>query len=162
MPGVSLFRSIPVVESICRADMLPSGVSNYARDTITLGWEDRLRVRARRVSDGGFEFATTLPRGTVLRNGDSFVFDGQQQIVDVVERAEPVLVVAPASDAEQALFAYHIGNSHQPLMIADGLLICPESPEMVQVLGYHAIPFTTARRPFTPVGRVADHRHRQS
>jgi urease accessory protein UreE len=160
MPGVSLFRSIPVVESVMRLDALPPASAAYARDAITLGWEERLRVRARRVSDGGFEFATTLPRGTVLGNGDALVVDAARLVIAVVERAEPVLVITPETEAARALFAYHIGNSHQPLMIADGLLICPESPETIQVLGYHGIPYTRASRSFTPAGRVADHRHR--
>ena len=34
-----------VVEQIHREDALPQTSSGYARDTLTLGWEDRLRVR---------------------------------------------------------------------------------------------------------------------
>jgi urease accessory protein UreE len=162
VPGVSLFRSIPVVESVCRAAALPTAASAYARDAITLGWEERLRVRTRRVSDNRFEFATTLPRGTVLHDGDCFVLDPQQLVIHVVERAEPVLVIEAASPAERAFFAYHIGNSHQPLMIAGERLVCLDSPEMSQVLAYHGIPFSKDLRSFTPVGRVANHRHAQS
>jgi urease accessory protein UreE len=160
--GVSLFRSIPVVESIHRLEALPAVAVGYARDAITLGWEERLRVRARRVSDQGFEFATTLPRGTVLGDGDAFVLDAPQLVIRVIERHEQVLVVESGSEDERALYAYHIGNSHQPLMIAAGVLICLDSPEMTQVLSYHGIPFTKAVRSFTPVGRVADHRHSSS
>ncbi len=52
-----------------------------AATTSTLGWEERLKVRARRESDTGFEFATALPRGTVLRDGDCFVFDDLKIVV---------------------------------------------------------------------------------
>ena len=162
MAGVSLFRSMPVVESVHRLAALPAAAVAYARDTITLGWEDRLRVRARRVTDNGVEFATTLPRGTVLRDGDGFVLEAQRLVIRVIERGESVLVVDAASDDDRTLFAYHIGNSHQPLMIAAGQLICPDSPEMTQVLAYHGIPFTRSVRAFTPAGRVADHRHGSS
>ena len=66
--------------------MLPASSTAYQRHTITLGWEDRLRVRARRTSDQGFEFATTLVRGSTLAAGDCFVFDDRRLIIEVVEK----------------------------------------------------------------------------
>jgi urease accessory protein len=128
-------------------------------DTITLGWEERLKIRARRVSDQGFEFATALPRGTVLSEGDLLVFDEERLSVCVREALEPVLVIRPETSAEWARIAYHIGNSHQPLMVAADGIVCPEVPGMEQVLSYHAIPFTRERRVFTPMAQIPDHQH---
>lgn len=149
------FRSVPIVRSVVRAQQLP-GVPPH-RDTITLDWEDRLRTRARRRSDGGVEFATALPRGTVLRAGDGFLVG--DVLVEVVELEEPVLIVEPKTPTEWALFAYQIGNSHQPIMITDTAIVCPVVPGMEGVLRYHNIPFTRAERPFTPVTVTVDHRH---
>ena len=126
---------------------------------MTLGWEERLKARARRRSDGGFEFATALPRGTVLRQDDCFVFDAQRIVVRVVEREEPMLVVRPKDHREWGVFAYHIGNSHQPVMIADDAIVCPDALGMDQLLKYHAIPFLRERRRFTPLGQSSDHQH---
>ena len=49
--------------------------SRIARDTITLGWEERLKARGRRRRTAASSSATALPRGTVLRGGDCFVLD---------------------------------------------------------------------------------------
>jgi len=137
-------------------DAIPAG---FARDTITLGWEERTRVHGRRVSDGGVEFATSLPRGTVLREGDAFVLDEERVVVTVRERAEPVFVIEPRSAHEWALFAYHIGNRHQPVMITDRALVCPDVPGVEQLLRQHRMPYVRAIAPFTPVAATAAHQH---
>jgi urease accessory protein len=162
MPGLSRFRSLPIVEQVLADAQIPEPARAYAWDTITLGWEERLRARARRRTDRGTEFATALPRGTILRQDDCLVVETLSLIVAVVEAVEPVLVVRPQGAGEMALFAYHIGNSHQPLMIDRDALVCPDSPMLQQVLAYHRIPFTRETRPFTPVGRVVDHQHARS
>jgi urease accessory protein len=152
----TVFKPLAVVTSVCSEDDLPQGAT---RDTVTLGWEDRVRARARRRSDRGLEFATALKRGTVLREGDWLVLDVPPVAVRVIEEAEPVLVVRPQSDAEWALFAYHIGNSHLPLMLAADGLVCPCVVGAEQVLACHRIPFSREDRPFTPVGQVPAHQH---
>lgn len=137
-----VFKSVPVVHERHAAESLPAHACGYARDTVTLGWEERLRARGRRRSDGGIEFGTALPRGTVLRGGDLLVLDHPALLVRVIEREESVLIVRPAATPDWALFAYLIGNSHQPVMIAADGLVCPDVPGMEQVLAHHRIPFT--------------------
>jgi len=159
-----VFKPLPIAREAHRVEALSPDAAGFARHTLTLGWEDRLRARGRRRSDQGAEFGTALPRGTVLRNGDCLIVRDLSLVVAIVERSEPVFVIVPGSPAEWAMFAYHIGNSHQPLMVADGALICPDLPGMEQVLQYHGIAFTRDLRPFTPVTGagdpyVAGHRH---
>ena len=148
-----------VVERICRDRELPDTCRSYTRDTVTLGWEDRTHVHGRRRTDGGVEFGTALPRGTVLHAGDLLVLDGEQLVVAVVERPEAVFVIEPRSAPEWALFAYHIGNRHQPLMITDHALVCPEVAGVEQLLQQHKMPYTRATRPFTPAATIAGHQH---
>ena len=145
-----------VVDRVHRTADLPE---SFRADTITLGWEDRTRVHGRRRSDSGLEFATSLPRGTVLRDGDCFVLDAERVMVTVRERPEPVFVVEPRSAAEWALFAYHIGNRHQPVMITDRALVCPDVPGVQQLLEQHHMPFARATAPFTPVAATSGHQH---
>lgn len=154
-----MFRSVPVARQRRREDTLPIAASSYARDTVTLGWEDRFKTRARRTSDAGFEFATALPRGTVLVAGDLLVLDDAGRVIEVRELDEDVLVIRPATPRQWALFAYHIGNSHQPIMITDAGIVCAELLGMRQVLEFHGIPFERERMPFTPVGLIPDHQH---
>ena len=154
-----MFTSIPTARDLTTLDAIPARAAGYPRDTVTLGWEERVKARARRRSDGGLEFATTLARGTVLRDGDCFVFDTPPVIVRVVESAEPVLVIRPETPADWALFAYHIGNSHQPMMVDGAGIVCPDYLGMSQVLEYYGIAFTREERPFTPIGQIPGHRH---
>jgi urease accessory protein len=148
-----------VVERVYRETELADASRDYARDTITLGWEDRTHVHGRRRTDGGVEFGTSLPRGTVLRAGDCFVIDEARLIVAVVEQPEPVFVVEPRSAPEWALFAYHIGNRHQPVMITDRALVCLDVPGVEPLLQQHRMPYTRAMLPFTPAATVAAHHH---
>jgi len=152
-------RQLPVAAAVFRPETLPIHARDYTRDTVMLGWDDRLRARGRRTSDGGIEFGTALPRGTILRAGDCLVLDGPRSVVVVVERNEAVFVIAPRTPEQWGLFAYHIGNNHQPMMIAADGIVCPDVPGMEELLAQHAIPFARASRPFTPVGHVPDHAH---
>lgn len=149
----------PIVELVYRAGALPESARVYTRDTITLGWEDRLQAHARRRSDGGVEFGASLPRGTVLRADDCFVLDDARTIVTVVERPEAVFLITPRDAQEWGLFAYHIGNRHQPLMIAEEGLVCPDVAGVEQLLQQQRMPYVRALLPFTPASSVAGHQH---
>ncbi len=156
---ISVFKTLPVADRSYRAENLPPECHAYRRDTITLGWEDRLKMRGRRRSDGGVELGTALPRSTVLRDGDCLVVDALRLVVVVVERAEPVFLIAPRDAAEWALFAYHIGNRHLPLMIASDGLVCPDVPGVELLLKQYGIACVRASRPFTPAAAPIGHEH---
>ena len=138
---------------------LPVSTHAYAGDSITLGWEERVQGHGRRQSDGGVEFALALPRGSVLRAGDCFVLDEARTVVTVVERPEPVFVIEPRSAQEWALYAYHIGNRHQPVMITNHALVCPDVPGVEQLLHQQHIPHGRQMLPFTPATAAAGHSH---
>jgi urease accessory protein len=148
-----------VAEQIYREDALPPTVRGYARDTLTLGWDDRLRVRGHRRSEGGVAFGLSLPRGTILRGGDCLVLDEAKTVVVVVERPEPVFLIEPRTPQEWGLFAYHIGNRHLPLMITESGIVCPDVAGVEQLLEQQHIPFARATLAFTPATSVANHHH---
>jgi urease accessory protein len=148
-----------LLTTVFREPELPASIRDYERDTLTLGWEDRLQAHGRRRSDGGIELAISLPRGSVLRAGDCLVLDERRLVVVVIERPEPVFVIHPRSAPEWALYAYHIGNRHQPVMITESAIVCPDVPGMEQLLRQQHIPHTRALLPFTPATAVAGHHH---
>ncbi len=148
-----------IVTAAYREPALPEPAHAYARDAITLGWEDRVQAHGRRRSDGGVDFGISLPRGTVLRADDWLVLDADRVIVRVVERPESVFLLEPRSALEWGLWAYHIGNRHQPLMITDRALVCPDLPGVEQLLHQQHIPYTRATLPFTPATVVSGHQH---
>jgi urease accessory protein len=152
-----MFRSVPIADAVFRIERLPAALLDYPRDHVSLGWEERQKARARHRTDAGVDFGTALPRGTVLREGDCLALERLPLLIVVQERLEAVLVVRPLAPAQWALWSYQIGNSHQPLMITDGELVCADAAGMEQVLAYHAIPFTREQRPFTPVLQAPGH-----
>jgi len=148
-----------IVERVFKESELPAASRTWARDAVTLGWQDRTHAHGRRCTDGGVEFGTSLPRGTVLRAGDCFLLDANRLVVFVLERAEPVFVIEPRTQPEWALFAYHIGNRHQPVMITDRSLVCPDVPGVEPLLQQHQMPYVRSTLPFTPAATVAGHQH---
>jgi len=146
-----------VIEQLHRENTLPATARGYARDTITLGCDDRLRGHGRRRSDGGLAFGLFLPRGTLLRGGDCLVLDEVKTVVVVIERPEPVFLIEPGTPQEWGLYAYHIGNRHQPLMITDTAIICPDVAGVEQLLDQQHIPFVRTTLPFTPATAVVHH-----
>jgi urease accessory protein len=148
-----------VAERIYRDSDVPDTACSYALDTVTLGWEDRTHAHGRRRTDSGIEFGISLPRGTTLRGGDRFVLDEPRIVVTVVERPEPVFVVRPRTPVEWALYAYQIGNRHQPLMITGDGLVCPDVPGVKQLLDQYHMPYVREMMPFTPAAVAAGHSH---
>jgi len=152
-----LFRTVPVASTVVRPGQLSLACAAWPSHTVTMGWEDRLKARGRRCTDDGIEFATALPRGTALHEGDCLPLDAPQIVVVVQAREEEVLVIRPATTDEWALWGYHIGNSHQPMMIAPDAIVCADLTGMEQVLTFHGIPFVRERRAFTPVSQMPGH-----
>ena len=101
----------------------------------------------------------SLPRGTTLRSGDCLVLSLARLVITVVEKPEPVFVIEPRTPEEWALFAYHIGNRHQPLMMTSRGIVCPKVAGIEQLLEQQRIPYTRATMPFTPVTTASGHQH---
>ena len=73
-----------VIGHVLRENALPAPARGYARDSITLGWDERLHGHGRRRSDGGVAFGLSLPRGTMLRGGDCLILDQAKTVVLVI------------------------------------------------------------------------------
>jgi urease accessory protein len=138
-----------VIERIFRGADLDSQYETYRRDTLTLRWEERRQGHGRRKSDGGVEFAVSLPAGVVLKDGDRLVLEPEQTIVTVREALEPVYIVQPKTPQDWAYYAYHVGNRHQQVMIGDTELIFLRDPAVRSLLEQLRVPFETGERPFT-------------
>jgi urease accessory protein len=126
-----------------------SEAAGLKHDTITLGWEERRQGHGRRKSDGGVEFAISLPAGTVLKEGDCLILREENLAVIVREAPEPVYVIQPKTAQEWAYYAYHVGNRHQPVMIGESELICLQNPAVKSLFQQLRVPYEPASRPFT-------------
>src|SRR6188508_3617970 len=107
--GAALFPFLAghmtVVETIQSAGETGASHSGYRRDTLTLTFEDRRQGHGKRRSDGGVEFAISLPTGTVLKGGDCLVLAPEKIVVTVQEAPEAVYVVRPKTPQEWAYYA---------------------------------------------------------
>ena len=92
-----------------------------AVDSVTLPYLDRHRRRIRLVADSGTPFLLDLPRAQHLTEGDGLELDNGRYM-QVRAAAEPVIEVAADSPTDLLRIAWHIGNRHLPLQVADGVL----------------------------------------
>ena len=138
-----------VVEKILTVAEAEAASPGYRRDTLTLTFEDRRQGHGKRRSDGGVEFAISLPTGTVLKGGDCLVLAPEETLVTIQEAPEAVYVVHPKTKQEWAYYAYHVGNRHQQVMIGETELIFLQNPAVRSLLEQLQIPFQTDTRPFT-------------
>jgi urease accessory protein len=138
-----------IIEKITHASDIGSEYDGYRRDTLTLAWQDRRQGHGRRISDGGLEFAISLPNGTVLKGGDCMILEPDRTIVRVNETSEPVYIVRPKTPQDWAYFAYHVGNRHQEVMIGESELIFLQNPAVRSLLEQLHAHFETSERPFT-------------
>jgi len=138
-----------VVEKVIPRSSLGADRAAYRKDAITLTWEDRRQGHGKKRSDGGVEFAISLPNGLVLKRGDCFVLEDEKTIVEVREASEPVYLIQPKTPQEWAFYAYHVGNRHQSVMIGETELIFLQNPAVRSLLEQLHVAFTTGERPFT-------------
>jgi urease accessory protein len=92
-----------------------------AVDRVTLPFLDRHRRRMRLVADSGAPFLLDLARAQHLTDGDGLELDNGSYI-RVCAAAEPVIEINADSPADLLRIAWHIGNRHLPLQVADGRL----------------------------------------
>jgi urease accessory protein len=120
-----------------------------AVDAVTLPFLDRHRRRIRLVADSGTPFLLDLPRAHRLAEGDGLELDAGSYI-RVRAAAEPVIEVAADSPEDLLRIAWHIGNRHLPLQVADGRLRLRADhviADMVEGLGGR---ITWCEAPFDP------------
>jgi len=116
-----------VIEAIHREDALPATARGYARDTITLGWEDRLHGRPRRrdrirsAPSAGHDPAR--PRLPAPRRGE-----GRRRCRRATGAG--VFLIEPRTPQQWGPYSYHVGNRH---------------------------PFARATLAFTPAGSASGH-----
>jgi urease accessory protein len=148
-----------IVEKINRAADIGPEYDSFRKDTLTLAWADRRQGHGRRQSDGGVEFAISLPNGTVLKGSDCMILEPEKTIIKVREASEPVYVVRPKTPQDWAYFAYHVGNRHQEVMIGESELCFLQNPAVRSLLEQLHAHFETDERPFTAALANVGHFH---
>jgi urease accessory protein len=119
--------------------------------TVTLPFQDRQRSRLRVELSSGQTAVMLLPRGSVLRGGDTvLVSDGR--VASIVSAPETVSTVRGRDARALARAAYHLGNRHMPLEVGEGFLRYLHDhvlDDMVRALGLLVV---VEEAPFEPEG----------
>ncbi len=108
-----------------------------ANATMTISFEMRQRSRFRAMLDHGEEVGVVLERGSLLRGGDKIASDFGY-IVEIRSAKEQVSTVFADGALQLARIAYHLGNRHVKLHIADGWVRYQRDhvlDEMAELLG---------------------------
>jgi urease accessory protein len=125
-------------------------LATLERGTVTLGYADRCRRRARLMDDAGTPLLVDFAYPTRLSDGDGLVTaDGT--IIRVIAKPEP-LIEATASDAQHLTqLAKHVGDRRVPIQIMGdhSLRIMPDA-DLEQALRGLGADTRTVLAPFRP------------
>jgi len=96
----------------------------------------------------GFDLEQRLPHGAVI-------FQTPENDYIVLQQAEPVYVMQPASPDQAALIGWMIGNLHLPVEITGGKIRALHDPAVRQLLERERWPYTEETVIFQPLRVVA-------
>lgn len=88
-------------------------------DEVRLDFDGRYRRRIALVGVNGLSFLLDLPKPERLRHGDALLLDDGRR-VRVTAAPEPLAEITASSADALVRIAWHLGNRHLPVMLADG------------------------------------------
>jgi urease accessory protein len=118
-------------------------------DAVTLVYLERHRRRIRLVADSGAAFLLDLARARHLADGDGLELEAGGYI-RVQAAAEPVLEIAAADRPGLLRIAWHLGNRHLPLQVADERLRIRADPVIADLVTGLGGQLTPLEAPFDP------------
>lgn len=118
-------------------------------DRVVLDADDRQRRRIVLTTEKGAQVLLDLDKPVVLRDSDGLVLD-DGLIVQVSGQAERLLEIAPSSPRDFVRLAWHLGNRHTDVQIADNRIRIRYDhvlEEMLRGLGAKVTPLEAAFDP---------------
>lgn len=118
-------------------------------DRVVLDADDRQRRRIVLTSEKGTQALLDLENPMALRDGDGLLLD-DGSIVQVSGQPEHLLEITPSSPRDFVRLAWHLGNRHTDVQIADGRIRIRYDhvlEEMLRGLGAKVTPLEAAFDP---------------
>jgi urease accessory protein len=137
----------------------PASAEQVVQSTLILSAEERQRSRYRCQTSTGAELLLSLPRGTVLTDGDLLTTDLQNWWARVEAKAEPVLLVQATHPLDLLRAAYHLGNRHVPLQITPQTIKLSTDPVLREMLEHLGLKVSEGLEPFSPEAGAYGHHH---
>ncbi len=128
---------------------LPADFDQSVSLTLALTAAERTRSWHRFETTQGQGVFLRLPRGTVLQDGDLLQTAAGDQIVQILAKPEPVLTVR-AKPLDLLRAAYHLGNRHVCLEIAQTYLRLAPDPVLKSMLEQLNVQVISEIAPFQP------------
>jgi urease accessory protein len=130
---------------------------------LSLGADERFRLRGHRRSACGRDLLLQLERGEPLQPGEWLSGAPGDPPVRVEAAAEPLLVVRASDPLDLLRAAYHLGNRHVALEVCAGELRLLEDSVLADLLEQRGLELEHRQAPFLPEAgayAAADgHRH---
>ena len=126
-------------------------------DTITLDFDQRYRRRVSLTSDGGRTFLLDLPETRLLADGDGLDLGDATGVIKVIAAAEDLAEIRPTGHLTLAALAWHLGNRHMPVEIADGAIRIRRDPVIEAFAGKIGGEVTGVSAPFNPLSAAHAH-----
>ncbi|MEG4031799.1 MULTISPECIES: urease accessory protein UreE [unclassified Microcoleus] len=138
---------------------LPANPDAVVSFTLPMTADDRTRSRHRFETETGEKLHLNLPRGTVLRDRDLLQSEDGSCLVVVNAKPELVLTVWASSPLLLMRAAYHLGNRHVALEIADNYLRLSPDSVLQGMLEKMGLEVTEEIVPFQPEMGAYGHNH---
>ncbi|MEG4807231.1 urease accessory protein UreE [Microcoleus sp. F8-D3] len=138
---------------------LPANPDAVVSFTLPMTADDRTRSRHRFEAETGEALHLSLPRGTVLRDRDLLQSEDGSCLVLVSAKPEPVLTARASNSLLLMRAAYHLGNRHVALEIADNYLRLSPDSVLQGMLEKMGLEVTEEIVPFQPETGAYGHSH---
>ena len=129
-----------------------------AIDHVVLDADERFRRRIVLIGEHGTKLLLDMAEVTALHDGDGLVLD-DDTVVAVVAKPEPLIEIAAQDAAALARFAWHLGNRHTELQVADDKLRMRRDHVLEEMLAGLGASLTPIEAPFEPERGAYDHGH---
>lgn len=137
----------------------PTNAQQVVQAVVALSAEERLRSRYLCQTENGIALLLSLPRGTVLNDGDLLTTAAADWWVRVQAKAEPILKVEAPSPLDLLKATYHLGNRHVPLEVTETALKLSPDPILKEMLEHLGATVTELVEPFYPEMGAYFHSH---
>jgi len=135
---------------------LPTNGGDTTREQLVLPFEQRQKARQRARLESGADIGIQLPRGTVLRGGDTLRAP-TGELVRVVAAPESVSTVVCDNPVLLARAAYHLGNRHVAVQIGPDWLRYLHDHVLDAMLRALGLSIAHALLPFEPEAGAYSH-----
>ncbi len=134
-------------------------------DEVTLDFDQRHRRRLSMMGARGLEFLLDLAKARRLRHGDALILEDGRR-VRVNAAPEPLAEIRAGAGGDLVRVAWHLGNRHLPVMLAEGRLLIRRDhviEDMVRGLGatvsHIEAPFDPEGGAYAGGGHAHQHHH---